>query len=52
MTFDEMIKEKERQATTPDKVQDNPDKTTGLPEGDDCRLELLQWYLKIILECA
>jgi hypothetical protein len=34
----------------PDKVQDNSDKTTGLPEGDDYSLELLQWYSKLILE--
>jgi hypothetical protein len=50
MTFDEMIKEK--QTAAPDKIRDNPDKTTGLPEGDDYSLELLQWYLKIILECV
>jgi hypothetical protein len=48
MTFDEMIKE--RQTAAPDKVRDNPDKTTGLPEGDDYSPELLQWYKKLILE--
>jgi hypothetical protein len=50
MTFDKMIKEK--QTAAPDKVRDNPDKTTRLPEGDDYSLELLQWYLRMILECV
>ncbi len=48
MAFDEMIKED--QMAAPDKVRDNPDKTTGLPEGDDYSIELLQWYSKLILE--
>jgi hypothetical protein len=48
VTFDEMIKED--QMAAPDKVWDNPDKTTGLPEGDDYSLELLQWYKKLVLE--
>jgi hypothetical protein len=50
MTFDEMIKEK--QTPAPDKVRDNQDKTKGLPEGNDCSLEVLQWYLRMILECV
>ena len=48
MSFNEMIKEK--QTAVPDKVWDSPDKTTGLPEGDDYSLELLQWYKKLVLE--
>jgi len=48
VTFDEMIKQD--QMAAPHKVWDNPDKTTGLPEGDDYSLELLQWYSKLILE--
>ena len=48
VTFDEMIKED--QMAGPDKVWDNPDKTTGLMEGDDYSLELFQWYKKLILE--
>jgi len=48
MTFDEMIKK--NQMAAPDKVWDSPDKITGLLEGDDHSLELLQWYLGLILE--
>ena len=48
MTFDEMIKED--QMAAPDKVRDNSDKTTGLPEGDDYSIELLQLSKKLILE--
>ena len=36
MTFDVMVKKREWQTITLDKVQDNPDKTIGLPEGYDC----------------
>jgi hypothetical protein len=49
MSFNETIREK--QTAAPDKVWDNIDRTTGLPEGDEQhRVELLQWYLGLLPE--
>ena len=49
MSFNETIREK--QTVVADKVWDNIDKTTGLPEGDEQhRVALLQWYLGLLLE--
>jgi hypothetical protein len=48
MGFTEIIREK--QTAVLDKVWESVDKTTGLPEGNDHCLELLQWYLGLILE--
>jgi hypothetical protein len=43
------MKEKERQMTT-DVIGDNLDIKRESPEKDEIRL--LQWYLRMILECA
>jgi len=49
ISFHETIREK--QTVVADKVWDNIDKTTGLPEGDEQhRVALLQWYLGLLLE--
>ena len=45
MTFDELIEKKEEYPTDPYEVWDE----TGWLEREDCTLELLQWYLALII---
>jgi hypothetical protein len=44
------MKEKESQMTT-DVIGENPDIKRESPEKDQTPLHLLQWYLKMVLEC-
>jgi hypothetical protein len=45
------MEEKERKITT-DVIGDNLDIKRESPEKDETRLHLLQWYLRMVLECV
>ena len=49
MTFDELIEKKEEYIVAPDETWDDSDKTAAWVEGEDCSLDVLQWYLGFIL---
>jgi len=46
----EIIEEKGKRKPIPDDTGDNPNLREELLEIDDNRLDLLQWYLKLIVE--
>jgi hypothetical protein len=49
MTFDELVEKKEEYIIDPYVTWDDSDKTAAWVEGEDCSLDLLQWYLALIL---
>ena len=49
MTFDELIETKEEYIPGPHETWDDPNETAAWTEREDCSLNLLQWYLALIL---
>ncbi len=49
MTFDELIEAKEEYMGNPCEAWNGPNKIAAWVEGEDCSLDLLQWYLALIL---
>jgi hypothetical protein len=49
MTFDELIETKEEDLLTPFGAWDHSNKTEAWLEREDCSLDVLQWYLALIL---
>jgi len=49
MTFDELIEKKEEYITDFYETWDDSDKTAAWVETEDCSLDVLQWYLALIL---
>jgi uncharacterized phage protein gp47/JayE len=49
MTFDELIENKEEYITDLYETWDLSNKTAAWVESEDCSLDLLQWYLALIL---
>jgi hypothetical protein len=49
MTFDELIEKTEGNKIDPYETWDDFDKTAAWVEKEDCTLDLLQWYLALII---
>jgi len=49
MTFDELIEKNEESTLDPRETWDDSDTTAGWVEREECSLDLLQWYLALIL---
>jgi hypothetical protein len=49
MTFDELIEKNEEYMTNPYETWDDSDKTAAWVEREECTLDLLQWYLALII---
>jgi hypothetical protein len=49
MTFDELIEKKEESIIDPYETWDDSNKTEAWEEREDYPLDLLQWYLALIL---
>jgi hypothetical protein len=49
MTFDELIEKNEDYVTDSYEAWDGSDKTAAWVEREECTLDLLQWYLALII---
>jgi hypothetical protein len=49
MTFDELIETKEEYVIDSYEAWNDSNKIAAWVEGEDCSLDLLQWYLALIL---
>jgi len=49
MTFDELIEKNEESLIAPDETWDDSDKTAAWVQGEDSSLDVLQWYLALII---
>jgi hypothetical protein len=49
MTFDELIEKKEEYIVDPCEAWNGSNKIAVWVEGEDCSLDLLKWYLALIL---
>jgi len=49
MTFDELIEEKEESIIDPYELWEDSNKGIAWVERENCSLDLLQWYLALIL---
>ena len=49
MTFDELVETKEEYIEDPYVAWNDPNKVASWVEGEDCSLDLLQWYLALII---
>ena len=49
MTFDELSEKNEEYSIDPCETWDDPDKMTAWVETEDCSLDLLEWYLALII---
>jgi hypothetical protein len=49
MTFDELIEKKEEYIVDPCEAWNGSNKIAAWVEGEDCSLDLLKWYLALIL---
>ena len=52
MTFDELIEKNEESIIDPFETWDDSNKTAAWEERDDCSLDVLQWYLALIIRSA